>query len=429
MKKITLVLGGVRSGKSVFAEKRALLYHELPVYVATATAEDEEMEARIAWHRQRRGDRFHLIEEPLDLNRALADLNDQTVVVDCLTLNLSNRLLKHEENRSLDELIHLDEQYLDALLERVEAQHLHIIFVSNEVGLAPVSTNRLGRFFQDLQGRWNRKLAEAADEVYFMQAGIPRVIKKEPVMPFRLGAPSYVLPTGYIENVSYLLGQVQDIELLLFSIQEDDPLFHPETITTLKYLQQDADITYTVHMPIEPSLFTGERRLEDLAVHIIEALTPLEVFTFIFHYDLPEAIRWADMSDGDKERVDKTYIKFFRHLLKKFPGLPVALENTATPLSALDTVVNTCGIFYCIDAGHLVKQRFPMHEMKPRLMQTPVMHLHGVEFSEEKNLDHRALQFDSVLFKYLEIFNGILTVEVFHPRLLEDSLALLRDYF
>jgi adenosylcobinamide kinase/adenosylcobinamide-phosphate guanylyltransferase len=429
MKKITLVLGGIRSGKSVFAEKRALLYHDNPVYVATATAGDEEMEARITWHRQRRGNRFRLIEEPLDLNRALEGLKDQTVVVDCMTLNLSNRLLEAETERSLQELIHLDEQYLDTLIELVEAQQLNIIFVSNEAGLAPVSANTLGRFFQDLQGRWNRKIAAAADEVFFMQAGIPRILKKEPLMPFRLGAPSYVLPTGYIENVTYLIGRVHDVELLLFSNQEDDPLFKPETISTLRYLQQDGDLTYTVHMPVEPTLFADSKKLASRARQIIETLAPLNILTYIFHYDLPSWSQRPNFEQSEKARVDHTYIQFFQSLLTQYPGLPIALENTVTPLSALDTVVDTCRIFYCIDMGHLLAQRFPMHEITTRLPQTPVIHLHGVEFSEQKNLDHRALSFDPSLFQYLEGFPGVVTVEVFHKTLLGDSLAVIRDYF
>ncbi len=429
MKKITLVLGGIRSGKSVFAENRALLYHHKPVYIATAIAFDDEMKARIARHRKRRRDRFKLIEEPLDLNRVLAGLSAETVVIDCLTLNLSNRLMEHEKNNSLEGLIQIDDQYLDSLIKLIDQQQLNVILVSNEVGCAPVSTSQIGRYFHDLQGRWNRKIAENADEVFFMQAGIPGQLKKQQVLPFRLGAPSYVLPTGYIENVTHLIGQVNDVELLLFSVQEEDPLFQNEVLNTLAYLQRNADLTYTVHMPLEPTLFENFQGLEQLAIKIIDALSSLKVLAFIFHYDLPDSCHWQDISADAKVEIDELYIGLFRSLLKKFPGLPIALENTSTPVSALDTVVNTNRIAYCIDVGHVLDRQFPLQEIEPRLKQTSVIHIHGVDSSKEKNRDHCAVSFNRDLFNLLEKFTGVLTIEVFHKVLLQKSLALLKDYF
>ena len=166
MKKTTLVLGGIRSGKSHFAEQRALYYSGRPAYIATAIPFDDETRDRIDLHRQRRRNRFEVFEEPLDITAILSTLQDRVVLVDCMTLNLSNRLLKRSEETSLAQMIDEDDLYLENIQRIITDNHLNAIFVGNEVGLSPVEPNRLGRYFQDLQGRWNRILAERADDVY-----------------------------------------------------------------------------------------------------------------------------------------------------------------------------------------------------------------------------------------------------------------------
>ena len=113
MKKISLILGGIRSGKSTFAEKRALLYSQKPVYIATAIPFDREMKDRIELHRYRRGDDFRVYEEAQDITGILKDLKDDTVLVDCLTLNLSNRLLAKGDGLNIKEFLPESEQDLN----------------------------------------------------------------------------------------------------------------------------------------------------------------------------------------------------------------------------------------------------------------------------------------------------------------------------
>lgn len=429
MRKITLVLGGIRSGKSYFAEQKALFYSDKPIYIATAIPFDHETRERIAIHRKRRRKQFKLIEEPYDINKILSNLADETVVVDCLTLNLSNRILSKGGKLDLGELIKDDEKYLAQINQLIIKNRLNIIFVSNEVGFAPIENNKLGRYFQDLQGRWNMLVASYADEVYIIQAGIPNQIKKVPVFPFKISAPSYLLPGGYIENITYLMDKVDDIQLLLFDMTEDDPLFQEELLTTLSYLQKEARIAFSVHMPVKPKVFNSFSKRLDLTISTIERLSMFLIGSYTFHYDLPDGYVWEKIKEQDKKHINNTYITFFNRIKTKFPGIDISLENTDTPLSALDSVISDCDISYCIDIGHLLKQKRALNEIEPRLAKTSVIHLHGIEKINGKIVDHRAFTYDRTILQFLEKFKGILTIENYHKVTFNHSLKLLREYF
>jgi adenosylcobinamide kinase/adenosylcobinamide-phosphate guanylyltransferase len=179
---VCLVLGGARSGKSTYAERLATgtLSGGAPrpaLYVATAEAGDVEMATRIMAHRTRRGANWTTIEAPLALDEALlanavaADAGQtRPILVDCLTLWLSN--LMHA-GRDLDEAA-------DDLVHALEGLAAPVVFVSNEVGLGIVPETPLGRAFRDAQGRLNMRMAERADRVISMTAGLPLVLKDRP---------------------------------------------------------------------------------------------------------------------------------------------------------------------------------------------------------------------------------------------------------
>lgn len=170
-RRITLVLGGARSGKSSHAEALARQTGLSRRYLATAQPLDDEMRDRIRQHRtDRAGDGWQTIEEPLDLPGAITAASEvQTVLlVDCLTLWLSNLMLADRTTGPATE----------ALLAALATAPGPVVLVSNEVGLGLVPETPLGRAFRDAQGRLNQKVAARADHVVFMAAGLPLTLKE-----------------------------------------------------------------------------------------------------------------------------------------------------------------------------------------------------------------------------------------------------------
>ena len=169
MKRIILITGGQRSGKSEQAEAMALSLADNPVYVATAHIWDEEFQARVRRHQERRGPQWTNIEEELHLSRH--DLTGRVAVIDCVTLWLTNFFFANESN------VNQSLELAQAEFDKFTAADATYIFVTNEIGLGGVSDNALQRQFTDLQGWMNQYIAQKADEVILMVSGIPVKIK------------------------------------------------------------------------------------------------------------------------------------------------------------------------------------------------------------------------------------------------------------
>jgi adenosylcobinamide kinase/adenosylcobinamide-phosphate guanylyltransferase len=166
--KLTFVLGGAASGKSLYAESLVTDTGAPRVYIATGEAWDEEMRAKIAAHVDQRGPGWRTIEAPLDVAPALASVAaDEVALLDCATMWMSNQMLAEND--------------LDAetarLLDALAACKGKLVVVSNEVGMGIVPENALARRFRDVQGRLNKRLAAAADTVLFVAAGLPLTLK------------------------------------------------------------------------------------------------------------------------------------------------------------------------------------------------------------------------------------------------------------
>ncbi len=168
---LELILGGARSGKSRFAERLAAESGLAVTYIATSQALDGEMSARIAHHRQRRPVHWSLVEEPLQLARVLREqaAPQRCLLVDCLTLWLTNLLM-------LDDAARLAEAR-DALLECLPELPGRIILVSNETGLGVVPLSELTRRYVDEAGWLHQAVADRAQRVTFMVAGLPMTLK------------------------------------------------------------------------------------------------------------------------------------------------------------------------------------------------------------------------------------------------------------
>ena len=169
MKRIILITGGQRSGKSSKAEELALSLSDHPVYLATAHIWDEEFRARVQKHQERRGPEWTNIEEEKYLSKH--DLTGRVVVIDCVTLWLTNWI--STETTDIDTILTAAKQEFD----QFTAPDATYIFVTNEIGLGGVSTNQLQRRFTDLQGWMNQYIAQKADKVILMVSGIPVKIK------------------------------------------------------------------------------------------------------------------------------------------------------------------------------------------------------------------------------------------------------------
>ena len=172
--KIILITGGCRSGKSRFALDYANRHFSKKIYLATAEILDEEMALRVDRHRKARGPEWQTVEEPVRVVEKIMEYRDQgeTIVFDCLTLWLSNLLLKWDDEARIMEEV-------NRLKRAIKEGAATLIIVTNEVGMGIVPDYPLGRRFRDLSGTVNQRMAEEADTVVFMVSGIPLFLKGE----------------------------------------------------------------------------------------------------------------------------------------------------------------------------------------------------------------------------------------------------------
>jgi adenosylcobinamide kinase/adenosylcobinamide-phosphate guanylyltransferase len=172
MKKITLITGGARSGKSRYALSLARKYRGKRAFVATAEPFDDEMRDRIMKHRKERGEAFITAEEPIDLRQAIDSLpgDVRVAVVDCLTVWIGNLMHKSDGADA-------DYPEINHFLDLLDYPPCDLCIVSNEVGMSLVPENAMARRFRDLCGVLNQQVAERADRVVLMVSGIPVTVK------------------------------------------------------------------------------------------------------------------------------------------------------------------------------------------------------------------------------------------------------------
>ncbi len=175
----TLIIGGVRSGKSDFAQQLARKLGEPVLFVATAEAGDDDMKQRIAGHRRARPTGWRTLEATTHIGSEISkNIGDaRVVVVDCITLLVSNILGQYHEDVEAAVLEPVVKSEIDGLVNCMRQVAASFVVVTNEVGMGVVPESRLGRLYRDSLGRANQMLAGYCDEIYLMVAGIPVRVK------------------------------------------------------------------------------------------------------------------------------------------------------------------------------------------------------------------------------------------------------------
>ena len=177
--RLTLILGGARSGKSSYTQSLAEETRKSVTYLATAQALDDEMSARIQKHRAERPPHWETLEIPLGVSSQMGQIKTEVVILDCVTLLVTNVLMQFVKDDVVDEgpFNQAIKKEMDELITNIRTGKRDWIIISNELGLGLVPPFQMGRVYRDLLGWANQRLARAADSVIFMVAGIPTVIK------------------------------------------------------------------------------------------------------------------------------------------------------------------------------------------------------------------------------------------------------------
>ncbi len=176
---ITLILGGARSGKSSYAQRLAEESGTSVTFIATAQALDDEMSTRIQKHRAERSSGWETLEIPFDVASCVGQIESKVVILDCVTLLISNLLMQFVKDDLVEEVPFMAavQKEINELINVIREQGQDWLIVSNEVGLGLVPPYQMGRVYRDAIGWANQQLAREADKVIFMIAGIPTIIK------------------------------------------------------------------------------------------------------------------------------------------------------------------------------------------------------------------------------------------------------------
>jgi sugar phosphate isomerase/epimerase len=252
-------------------------------------------------------------------------------------------------------------------------------------------------------------------------------------LPFRLGTTSYILPDDILPNVRYLADQVQDIELILFEV-DDGPsnLPSPDLIRALSVLALENNLTYTVHLPLDLRL-GGESDEQHVSLvkaqRVIEATRALNPWAYVLHLDGKEIRRSTD-ANGLARWQDQSVRAL--EIVSAWVGDPsfLAVENLETyPLDFLEPIFARIPVSRCVDIGHLWLDRHdPLPYLERALPRTRVIHLHGIAERDHQSLQHIPFaQRDRVLKFLLASYHGVLTLEIFNEDDLLTSLAAISE--
>ncbi len=254
---------------------------------------------------------------------------------------------------------------------------------------------------------------------------------------FRLGTTSFIFPDHIIPNVEQLGPYFDEIELLIFESQPKDVLPSEDRVKELFELSQTLDLAYNIHLPIDISItcdrLDERKKAVDTLSEVIQLFSPLKPSTYTLHLDMPENVKKD--SDSFHKWSDNTHQglgALLNHVSN--PGL-ISIETLDYPFSIIEPMIEEFNLSVCMDIGHLVKYGYNLLETYgTNQNRTAVIHLHGVDFKTNKIKDHTSLdKLPEETFKeivtILRRFEGVVSLEVFNLKNLNDSLKSLSQLF
>lgn len=261
---------------------------------------------------------------------------------------------------------------------------------------------------------------------------------KDCILPgksFKLGTTSFIFPDHIIPNVKKLGKAFDEIELLTFESQPSDVLPSKEDVKELLYLSKELNVTYNIHLPIDVSLTCESRekrqKAVDTIVKVVELFAPLNPSTHTLHIDMPREIQNHDQISLDnwEDRTRQSLGALVSAISD--PGI-ISIETLDYPFCLVETLIQDFNLAVCLDAGHgIVHGLNPVKTFEKHKDRITIMHLHGVDFSGKKVIDHTSL--DKLPEKYvgqiemiLKNFTGVVSLEVFNLEKLNRSLSFLQ---
>jgi sugar phosphate isomerase/epimerase len=251
--------------------------------------------------------------------------------------------------------------------------------------------------------------------------------------PFRLGTTSYIIPDDVLPNIEFLADKVDDIELVLFESDEISNIPDKSTISRMKDISREHDITFTVHLPMDAH--TGHanetERIKSVGKcsRIIERMSPLEPFAYVVHF---HGDRRGDSPSTDENHWREQHRKSMRELTRLAPAELFVIETLDYHYKLIEDIVRDLGLKTCLDIGHILNCGHDLDSyLASYLENTRVIHLHGIE----NRIDHKDISFlDKYLLKNLlnlvseRTEERVLTLEIFSEKDLHNSLKVLEEY-
>ncbi|MCF6246301.1 MAG: TIM barrel protein [Desulfobacula sp.] len=257
---------------------------------------------------------------------------------------------------------------------------------------------------------------------------------------FKLGTTSFIVPDHIIPNVEKLGPYLDEIELLVFESTPDDVVPSKADVMHLYHLSQEYNLTYNVHLPTDVSVSsfkkTKQQQACDRLLSVIDRFSPLLPTTHTLHLDMPKRIRNSADSSNDLKNWKANTHRGLEMLLSGLidPGM-ISIETLNYSFNHVEPMVKEFNLQVCIDAGHQIKYSHNLLETFTRHKQrTPLIHLHGVDFSTDSIKDHTSLDRSPPMalkdcLTILEKFTGVVSIEVFNLNNLNGSLAQLSKWF